>query len=400
MSIALYIGVIFFHLFIYRAEHQESSKVQSRSKKIIWLSLLGIAISLLINLPLQTSINANVTWSQAFTPSLLKETLNHTAFGLIWIVQMIIFGILVITTYFALKQGSLFSIKVWGASIIFIIGLLVTKSLTSHAAGSHHEIIPVAMDFLHLVAASVWIGILSAIVIFLPKSRPKTENGDQSSFYSMVIQRFSPWAIGAVIIILATGMYGSFMYVPTFYSLIHTSYGRVLLGKIILFFLMLLLGAFHLTQGKKRKRQKLGWTLGLELTVGVIVMVMAAILTNLPPATASPGPFDQTKRTVDNGYHVSLHISPDKEGVNVFKVELKDKSGRAPTNIEQVTLTFSSADVQAGESTMIVPNAAPGVFQTEGMHLNMAGRWNVRVHVLTKSLDSFDTDFRVVVGSH
>ncbi|UQD50960.1 copper resistance protein [Bacillus methanolicus] len=399
MGIALYLGVIFFHLFIYRAEHQESSKVQSKSKKIIWLSLLGIAISLLLNLPLQTSINADVTWSQAFTPSLLKETLNHTSFGLIWVVQMMIFGILVITTYFAIKRGSLSSMKAWGASLIFIMGLLITKSLTSHASGHQHEIIPVALDFLHLLAASVWIGILSAIAIILPRSHPETENGHQSRLlYWRVIQRFSPWAIGAVIIIFATGMYGSFMYVPTFYSLIHTSYGRVLLGKIILFFFMFLLGAYHFNQGKKRVRQKLGWTLRLELAIGVIVILMAAILTNLPPATASPGPFDQTKRVADNGYHVSLHISPNIEGVNVFKVKLKDKRGRAPTNIEQVTLTFSSTK-QAGESTVIVPNAAPGVFQTEGMHLNMAGYWNVRVHVLTKSLDSFDTDFPVVVGS-
>ncbi|MFC3883875.1 copper resistance CopC/CopD family protein [Bacillus songklensis] len=397
---ALYIGVILFNLFIYPLKSQESSKVQTRSERIMGLSLLGIAISLLLNLPLQTTINADVTWSQAFKPSLLKETLNHTAFGPIWMVQIMIFSILGFTTYLAMKRGNLSSIKAWGASLVFIMGLLVTKSLTSHAAGSHHEIIPVVMDFLHLLAASVWIGGLFALIILLPGSHPKTENGEQSSvFYWRVIQRFSPWAIGAVILLLATGIYGSVLYVPTLYSLIHTSYGRVLLGKILLFVLMLLLGAFHFKQGKKRKKQTLGWTLGLEFTIGVMVIVLATILTNLPPATASPGPFNQTKRVVENGYHVSLHISPNVEGANVFMVELKDKRGQMPTNIEQVTLTFSSIDIQTGENTIIIPNVAPGAFQTEGMHLNMAGRWNVRVHVLTKSLDSFDTDFRVAVGS-
>ena len=51
-------------------------EVQSRSKRIIWISLIGIFISLLFNLPLQSKMNADVSWLEAFDPFLLKETLQ------------------------------------------------------------------------------------------------------------------------------------------------------------------------------------------------------------------------------------------------------------------------------------------------------------------------------------
>jgi copper transport protein len=68
------------------------------------------------------------------------------------------------------------------------------------------------------------------------------------------------------------------------------------------------------------------------------------------------------------------------------------------TNIEQVSLTFSSKEMVMGDNTVNVQKKEVGRYQTQGMYLNMAGRWNVHVHVLTKSLEDLDTDFSVLVG--
>ncbi|MGR5961918.1 hypothetical protein ACT7DN_10210 [Bacillus paranthracis] len=76
-SFSLFIGVLFFNLIMYKGN---ATSVRSRSKNIIWISLLGIFISLLFNLPLQAKINADVSWLEAFNPLLLKR--NITAFCL------------------------------------------------------------------------------------------------------------------------------------------------------------------------------------------------------------------------------------------------------------------------------------------------------------------------------
>ena len=51
--------------------------------------------------------------------------------------------------------------------------------------------------------------------------------------------------------IILSGIYGSLAYVPTFHSLLYTNYGKVLIGKILLFLMMLVFGAFHFLKGKK-----------------------------------------------------------------------------------------------------------------------------------------------------
>ncbi|MBX5437837.1 MAG: FixH family protein, partial [Alicyclobacillaceae bacterium] len=66
--------------------------------------------------------------------------------------------------------------------------------------------------------------------------------------------------------------------------------------------------------------------------------------------------------------------------------------------VQQVTLTFTSLDMNMGDDTVRLRPAGPGVFETEGMYLTMAGRWNVHLHVLTGSLTDVDLDFRIVTG--
>ena len=97
------------------------------------------------------------------------------------------------------------SFKDWVISLLFFIGLLVAKSLASHAAGSTHEIIAVFMDFLHLLAASIWLGTLFSLIFLLPRG--------QRTVYWHSIHRFSFWAMIAVAIILLTGIYGSIEYI-------------------------------------------------------------------------------------------------------------------------------------------------------------------------------------------
>jgi copper transport protein len=41
---------------------------------------------------------------------------------------------------------------------------------------------------------------------------------------------------------------------------------------------------------------------------------------------------------------------------------------------------------------------SPGEYEAEGMYINMTGNWNIQVHGLTKSLDSFDADYKFIVG--
>ncbi|MFP3410097.1 copper resistance CopC/CopD family protein [Bacillus sp. SIMBA_074] len=388
-SFSLFIGVLLFNLILYKGS---VSQVQSRSKKIIWISLFGIFISLLFNLPLQAKINADVSWLEAFDPLLLKETLQLSVFGYVWITQMALISTLMIVTYFAVKSERVSSFKVWSIPIVLFIGLLVMKAFNSHAYGLKFKEIAVVMDFLHLFAASLWMGGLSSIVLLLRKE------ADKWTMYWDAIKRFSPWATGAVIVILLTGLFNSTFFIPTIHSLFDTKYGLALLAKILLFVCMGILGIIHYVKGRMRAQQRLGATVKVEFIIGIIVFVIVAFMTNVQTPPMPPtGPFTESKQ-LDNGYELTLHVSPNKVGQNTFHITLKDENGQPVTDMEQIVLTTQSLDMNMGKGSFKVSAVSPGEYEAEGMYINMTGNWDIQVHGLTKSLDSFDTDYKFIVG--
>lgn len=99
---------------------------------------------------------------QSFT---IKRNITAFCFGYVWITQMTLISSLIIVTYFAMKRGKLSSFKVWSIPIVLFIGILVMKACNSHAYGLKFKDIAVVMDFLHLFAASLWIGGLSSIIL-------------------------------------------------------------------------------------------------------------------------------------------------------------------------------------------------------------------------------------------
>ena len=395
ISFALYIGVIIFHLFLYdKSLHAAHNDIYSKSSNFIWLSLIGMAISLILNLPLQTTLNADVSWTEIFTSSYLVDTIYKTTYGDIWILQIFLLIILVISTYLAIRKKFHSPIKHWIIPLLTFVGLLLTKAMSGHANSTNPKFIPVLMDLLHLSASSIWIGVLLVFVLLLPR---KITNENKELYWNS-INRFSLWATICISVIVVTGVYSSLLYVPTIYSLFHTLYGKLLIGKIGLFVIMLLLGAFHFVKGKKRGAIELKFSILIELVVGLFVVIMVGILTNSATALSSPGPFTQSK-VMENGYEVSLQISPNIEGENSFDVTIVDEEGKKVENVEQMSLTFRHLDMTMGENTIVLKQIATGKFQTKGLYANMAGNWNVTVHVLTKSLDSFDINFRPLVGS-
>ena len=127
---------------------------------------MGIFISLLFNLPLQAKMNADVSWLEAIDPFLLKETLQLSVFGYVWITQMALISTLILGTYFAVKREKLSSFKVWSIPILLFTGLLVMKALHSHAYGLQFKGIAVVMDFLHLFARHYGLAVYHQLFFF------------------------------------------------------------------------------------------------------------------------------------------------------------------------------------------------------------------------------------------
>lgn len=391
ISGAILIGLFFFNLFVVQKE-MLSSYVK-RNVKVIHYSLAFLWLSVLLNLPLQATIEANMTWKQVFSVYLLRNMVTNSLFGKVWTYQIILLVLLSVTTTMLVKKNRV-QIIFWWTSLFLTCGFLMAKSFISHAFSADRPYLSITMDFLHLLGASIWVGSLMAMIMLLPLNKIE----DCKTSYKEMIRSFFKWGVMMVLVLAFTGIYSSLLNVTTLDSLVTTNYGRVLFTKIVLFLIMLGFALFNFLKGKTNKDKQWGFSLKGEMAIGLIILVLAVILTNLPPSSSTPGPFKDTQNFHHNE-QITLKIDPKVIGINHFEILLKDKSGKPLDSIQQVTLTFTPLERKLAIDTVTVPQVSVGRFYTQGMNINEAGRWKLNVHILTRTLDDYDIPFLFTVGN-
>jgi copper transport protein len=393
ISNAIYVGLFFFYLIVVPNELLLVKSIEKTFTKFIWTGLILLFVSISISLPLQTTIVSGLKWSEVFSFDALGQVLSYTTFGRIWLIQMLLLFILLFTTQLSSIANTSKRLISW-ICMFLGFGLLLTKALTSHAASQTNNLFPLTIDFLHLLSASVWIGSLIGLVGLMPLSKKQ----ETKSLYLKMVHRFSKWGIILVTLLSLTGICSGFQYIPTVSSLFHTYYGIVLICKVLLFFLMLIFAALNLLKGKSANEKGLRASILGELAIGIVILILTVFLTNLPTAMSSPGPFNKTNAE-GNGYKIKLEVTPNVIGENTYIVSVNNEKNLPLKEIEQITLTFTHAEMDMGKDMITISKVAEGRYEAKGMNFNMSGKWNVHVHILTKALEGIDSDFRIIVGS-
>ncbi|TMF55510.1 MAG: hypothetical protein E6I19_08190 [Chloroflexi bacterium] len=192
------------------------------------------------------------------------------------------------------------------ATAFFGLAAGLTATLVSHAAASG-DLRYVALDYLHVIAISIWLGgVVAFSYVVMPSARAEDPMG-----LGRTIWRFSLTALAAIAVIITTGTLQSLDRLVLIEDLVETPYGIALLAKIVLLTLLLGLGALNLLVWGPRMRR--GLAASAQFWRGVIaetglfagVLVAAAFLTSFaPPAQANGAAFDETKHT--SGIRIEL----------------------------------------------------------------------------------------------
>jgi copper transport protein len=213
----------------------------------------------------------------------LQPFAEKTRFGVAFLVMTIGFGI--VGTLLLLAWVSDRTAPLWwalGLSLLFASGL----SLSGHQATEPNATWASELaDWIHLVAASVWVGGLVTLAFLVWPVAPTLR---RRAFLG-----FSRLAMGLVGALVLAGAYLAIVRLPELSDLWSTDYGRTLLVKLAIVSLALSWGGFHhlivrprLEAGvEPRVRPSL---LG-ETAVALTVLLAAAVLTNVAPPPPEPG---------------------------------------------------------------------------------------------------------------
>ena len=351
----------------------------------------------------------------------------NTKFGSIWTIRMIVSSALLVlsfTTYHKIKKSNTICPKshVLG---LFGIGLvmLTTTSLISHGAATG-KILPLIVDFIHNVAASLWIGgIIYIAFVLMPKLRQLTSDVISASVISIIIPRFTIIAITILGFIVITGPLLLYTLESNLALTLASTYGKILIVKLSLAAVLIAIGGYHEIATRRRaiiafsilttEKNKVipnidvkqllsifSRNIRIEAVIGIALIFSIAILVDsgLPASefqnelqsiqeqnvfalsisnnTISENGLTETK-FVENGSRIILTVNPFSIGNNNFIISFLD-SNKNPINMKSAQLRLTQIDQGIGPNTIDAQQISTGVFSANTA-FGFSGHWSLRV---------------------
>lgn len=167
----------------------------------------------------------------ALDPSVLNGTLDSRP-GLTLLARLVLLAAVAFYPVSADRRGR----GVLALGALLTVSLAVTWAASEHASAGIQ--VPVAMvsSVLHLLSMAVWLGGLTALLTALYRSAEPLP--------AATVNRFSRLALGSVAVLVVTGVYQSWRGLGSWDALTSTSYGRLLVAKLVAV-LFLLAGAAY-----------------------------------------------------------------------------------------------------------------------------------------------------------
>ncbi|GGO06132.1 copper resistance CopC/CopD family protein [Saccharibacillus kuerlensis] len=396
--LSLTAGSMLFLGFLLPPELRSVKKVARLARIWLWISIGGLLLVTLIALPLQAKLFADVPWSEAFGREILKQTLEGTSSGRMFLLQllllMMIAGAVIVNDLMGWgKRGGH-----WTIALIGFVLLLVTKALTGHAAGTDQVFFQVMADTLHLLGASVWVGGLLILLLALPSA---SASGDTPPFWKKTFRRFSPWAFASVLALILSGIVMSVKHVPAWSDLFTSRYGLLIVAKAVLLLIMAVLGFLHFRRARRDGGHRGTLTLAAELSAGIVVLVLAGLLTNVPtPQLAPEAPSAFSDRQPAEGaenVQISLDVRPLQVGTSTFTIGFTDSEGAERSDWQQVTLRIAPQTSPQDYTEVRAEVQEDGRYTASGLYFGSPGTWNVEVHGLSESFEQVNHTFTMEV---
>jgi len=265
---SLAVGGIVFLIFVVRRAQEDSEALRQACLRWIRCSALALAV-MQISYVLANSI---ILRQSADMP--LRDVLgaNFVLAGLIGIASAFTIIVLTATT----RSTSYTDLLLPAAAII------ASSVMTSHSMARLEYRAPLlAITALHQAATATWLGGLPYLLIAI-RQAPSPESARRLS------ARFSQLALVSVAVLASAGFVLSLAYVGSIKAVYGTSYGAMVATKVLLFGLLLFLGALNFQLVRRGPARSILASLKrfgeAEIGIGITVILTAASLTSLPPA--------------------------------------------------------------------------------------------------------------------
>lgn len=291
---------------------------------------------------------------------------------------------------------------------VLAAAVLLTFPFAGHGASSPLPLLAIPALMVHVGAMAVWLGGLVMLARYL---LPRADESELAA----ILPVWSRWATWAVVALVVSGTVEAVLEVGSLGALTRTTYGLLVLAKIVWLAAILVVAANARTWVRRRfalpvahayeipdesdpeeprtaARRVLRRRVVIELALAAVVLGLATALVQATPArtaadeapTSTGLPYTATVRT--DRFDLQIDLDPAATGNNSVHVTAFDRQG-GPVRVAQWKGSASLAGAGiAGLDIVLLPitlNHAVGQVQ-----LPRAGNWVFRFTVRTSDVDS------------
>lgn len=417
----------------------------------------GLAAATLAAILLQGVYGAGQGLGHVFWPNVLHATLDSRygrALGvrlLLVVAALIAFSVTLGSFPTWGRKSRSAAAAVWAA---VTIGLASTWAVADHAGTGIQVPLAVPSDIIHLTAIAIWIGglvTLATLVLRRPDSSADPRKAGRRRYQvataeaARAVSRFSPIALGCVVAIVATGTYQAWRGVGTWGALFGTTYGRLLLAKIVAMCVLIALGnlarqrvqrlrapvaamvaaqaspVVEAAAGRASHRPRplridlrngtggpddeahlnaeqaavtltrLRWSVSVEVAIVIGVLAVTAALVNTPTARETYAPPVTVAAAFNTGGPqgtgtVSVLVTPDKLGPNQFRVSVTNGRGQ-PYRPQQVEASLALPERSLGPLPVTLTAEEPGTYLSAPTIVTITGQWQLQITIRSDAFD-------------
>jgi len=294
----------------------------------------------------------------------------------------------------------------WGVALLGGMALLLISVFGGHALDVKvHPALAMLADFLHLTAMSLWFGGIILMVGLVPPLLNGTAGATQRRVMGAIISRFSHLALISIGTLTITGIYAVTLH-TTRDTIGTTTYGLVVIGKVALVAGIVLVAAFNRFGLKRwiardvesgtaaRAQMLLLRGMSVEVILGVAVIGLTGLLTQLPPAnTQATGagavialpsaPVEAVvAQPVLEADGVRGYLTVETKGTETtFDARITDTTGALRNDVTRATLWLNSGDKDVGLLIVPLTAAGDGHYRATGQWFAIGQNWLARVVV-------------------
>ncbi|WP_179283384.1 copper resistance CopC/CopD family protein [Bordetella genomosp. 9] len=340
-------------------------------------ALLVAAVAAPVSLGLQGLDALGAPWSAVITRACWSAAMSTSYGGLVLIAEAA-----VLTGIFACVVASARGRRGLASLAMLLLGLALASS--GHAATATSGMASRIAVFLHILAASTWLGALACLPILLLAGYGETP-----------LRRFSRAALAIVVLLVATGLVLAWWQLREPADLWRTYFGRVLLAKLALVLALLALGAANrwrwtaaALRGNLDALRALVLNIRWEIALALAIL-FAVTLWRFAPPLAEPQALSMPVRhdTValrGAGGAGEAHVVPGSNGHARVTIAITANDG-SPLQPRELTTTFSMPRI--GIEGIVRParpadGDARGMWVVDDVPLVITGEWRIVVQAL------------------